>query len=334
MAATATVAFRRRRELCAVIGMLLAWLAGVQVKRSAGRMLVDQKGERRERDQRDVERRPHLHEEGEVVRRAAPPASANRKRPRRESGEVRGSEIMKKAKISSEPLCELMQRDRERIAEPAGARAAAARRGCRGRTAPCRSGATPRAPGWRRSASSAANQIAGAPLARARSRHRSVPSSSTTMAKPAGFQMCLPSMRSTNFDSDGDGAGGGMQPRLVGAQQQAQRQAGDERRAPVDARQAPQPRAQRLRRKRAGDGQRAVKRPGAEIEPGDVDGEQRAERGDLVIARIRRPPFWQQGYAPGAGSGPRPRAKFNRQSGKTAATAGRSRDFCASAPAG
>ena len=71
----------------------------------AGRIWSMQEGERRQRDQRDIERRPHLHEEREVVRRAAPPTAANRKRPSRESGEVRGSEIMKKEKISSEPLC-------------------------------------------------------------------------------------------------------------------------------------------------------------------------------------------------------------------------------------
>jgi hypothetical protein len=78
------------------------------------------------------------------------------------------------------------------------------------------------------------------------------------------------------FRGDGDDARGDMDPRLVGAEQQAQRQSGDQRGAQIEARQMPEPRAQSLRAERAGDGKRARQRLGAEIEVRHVEREQRA----------------------------------------------------------
>ena len=84
-----------------VIEKLLAW--SVTIEPWAGISLSSTR-ERREGDQSHVQSRAHLHEEGEVVR--------NERHAKREgeaaeasSGVVRGSEIMKNAKIRSEPLC-------------------------------------------------------------------------------------------------------------------------------------------------------------------------------------------------------------------------------------
>src|SRR2546421_636884 len=71
-----------------------------------------------------------------------------------------------------------------------------------------------------------------------------------------------------------------------GAQQQAEGKAGDQRRAQVDRRQAPDARAQRLHGERSQDGERAVERPRAEIEKHDIEAEQGRERGDLEVARV------------------------------------------------
>jgi hypothetical protein len=68
-----------------------------------GKDAVNEKNERRERYQRDVQRRSHLHGKREIVAEQRT-ATANMKRPSRESGVVRGSEIMKKEKINSDPL--------------------------------------------------------------------------------------------------------------------------------------------------------------------------------------------------------------------------------------
>ena len=72
------------------------------------------------------------------------------------------------------------------------------------------------------------------------------------------------------FRADGDDGGNCMQPRLVGAQQQAQREPGDQRRARIELRQREQPRAERLRCQRPADGERAVERLRAEIEPAEI----------------------------------------------------------------
>ena len=85
---------------------------------------------------------------------------------------------------------------------------------------------------------------------------------------------------------DGDHARHHVQPRLVGPQKQAQRQSGDERRAQIVLRQGEEARAQSLRRQRAADRQHAVERPGAEIEPPEIENEQSRERRHLIVARI------------------------------------------------
>jgi hypothetical protein len=91
------------------------------------------------------------------------------------------------------------------------------------------------------------------------------------------------------FGSDRNDAGNSREPRLIGPQQQTQRQPGDQWRPQVDLRQAKPAGADDLRRKRAQDCQRAVKRPGAEIDPDEVDKQQGCERHDLKVASIGPP---------------------------------------------
>src|SRR5262249_52227632 len=77
-------------------------------------------------------------------------------------------------------------------------------------------------------------------------------------------------------------------------QQQAQGKPGDERRAQVDLRQAEGARGESLCGKRATDRERAVERLGAEIEPSDVENEQRRERGNLIMTRVGKEPTRQR----------------------------------------
>ena len=206
------------------------------------------------------------------------------KRPSRESGEVRGSEIMKNVKISSEPLCSwwigmasgspshqaranssAAWLPRKKIAM-SERRAACSTRMAKKPTSAANHTVEPQAPG----------EIHTPPDA----------NSSTTMAKPAGFQMCLPSMRKTNFEPIAITPASACSQGFVGAQQQAERQAGDQRRARIECRQLEPPGAERLGGERAADRERAVERPRAEVEPADVVDQQGRERGDLVVARI------------------------------------------------
>ena len=88
---------------------------------------------------------------------------------------------------------------------------------------------------------------------------------------------------------DGDHSSDGRNPRLIGPQQQAQRQSGNQRRAQIDMRQAKPAGATDLRCKGAQDRQRAIKWLRAEIDKNEIDQQQRYERHDLKVACIRPP---------------------------------------------
>ena len=125
------------------------------------------------------------------------------------------------------------------------------------------------------------------PMRRAKSTRRPSANSSTTMAKPAGFQMCLPSTRSTNFEpiamtpasacSHGSSARSSRlsdSPVISGERRSKTRQ--------------PEPaRAQRLRDQRGADSERAVERLRTEIDPAEIEDKQSSERRDLIVAGIR-----------------------------------------------
>ena len=128
---------------------------------------------------------------------------------------------------------------------------------------------------------------AGAPLA-GRYPHAVCVNSRTTMAKPAGFQMCLPSMRNTNLDAMA------MTPASAGSHAASARSSrlkdnpviSGERRSILASR----PDASRqLASPARTDRQRAVERLRAEIDPGKIDQQQRRERHDLKVARIGPP---------------------------------------------
>ncbi len=89
--------------------------------------------------------------------------------------------------------------------------------------------------------------------------------------------------------SDRHDAGNRRQPRRVSSQQQAQRQAGDQRRAQIDPRQSKQARTDHLGRECARNRERAIKRLGAEIDPDKIDGKQGRQRHDLEVAGIEPP---------------------------------------------
>jgi hypothetical protein len=92
------------------------------------------------------------------------------------------------------------------------------------------------------------------------------------------------------FRADRNDSGNCVKPRLLGAQQQAQREAGDQGRAGIELRQREQIRAERLRCQRPANGQQTVEGLCTEINPEDVINEQSGQRGDLIMSRIG-PPF-------------------------------------------
>ena len=69
-----------------------------------GNKPVEQQRDGRERDQRHVQSRPHLHEKRQII---GEQRHGQRKDQAAQAriGVVRGSEIIKKAKISNDPLC-------------------------------------------------------------------------------------------------------------------------------------------------------------------------------------------------------------------------------------
>src|SRR5262249_23321526 len=93
------------------------------------------------------------------------------------------------------------------------------------------------------------------------------------------------------FRADGDHPGERKEPCRVRAQQEAEREPGDQRRAQVKPRQAEPARTRGLGRKRARNSQRAVERLGAEIDPDKVDDQQAGEGCDLVVACVG--PEWR-----------------------------------------
>ncbi len=120
------------------------------------------------------------------------------KRPSRESGDVRGSEIMKNVKISSEPLCNWWigmasgSPSHKARANKSAAWLARKKIAMSERRAACNTRIA-------KKPTSAANQTVE-PQEPGEIHTPFEANSSTTMAKPAGFQMCLPSMRKTNFE--------------------------------------------------------------------------------------------------------------------------------------
>ena len=78
-----------------------------------------------------------------------------------------------------------------------------------------------------------------------------------------------------------------MEPGLVCAQQKAQRESRDQRRARIKTRQLEPARAERLREQRGADGKGTVERLRPEIEPAETVDEQARERRDLIMPRVR-----------------------------------------------
>jgi hypothetical protein len=248
---------------------------------------IDEKNERRERDERDVQRRSHLHGKREIVteqrygdgeHEAAQPRIRRRARIRdHEEGEDQ-----------QRPALELMQRDRERVAEPNGPHQ---QEGCMRdqkedgdveavRRAQHEDGekAQKRGEPYRRS-----------PLSR-RNPHAVRSQKQNHDREACGIPDVLAVHPKDEFRADRNDSGNYVQPRLLSAQQQAQREAGDQGRAGIELRQREQIRAERLRCQRPANGQQAVEGLCTEINPEDVINEQSGQRGDLIMSRIG-PPF-------------------------------------------
>jgi len=180
----------QRAAILRVIGQLLGGAGAVHAKRSAGRS-VEQKRSGDSASSATYERHGRLPEEGEPVREQRH-RTPNMSRPSRESGVVRGSEIMKNAKIQERAALELMQRNggdrparrRERAAGWRGAarnhRAMSARRAALSTTKA-------------RPATSAANHTL-APHWPRRDPHMAGDTEQQRHDRQsAGFQICLPS---------------------------------------------------------------------------------------------------------------------------------------------
>ena len=69
-----------------------------------GKKPIDEQRYGRQGDKGKIQRRAHLHEKRHVMREQRD-GEGEQEAPEPESGVVRGSEIMKKVKIRSEPLC-------------------------------------------------------------------------------------------------------------------------------------------------------------------------------------------------------------------------------------
>jgi hypothetical protein len=88
------------------------------------------------------------------------------------------------------------------------------------------------------------------------------------------------------FRGNGDDAGNRMQPWLLGAQQQAERQSGDERRAQIK-RNLRKARTDELGEEACCESGCACRRAGAKVDDGEIDREKGGERDDLKVTRIR-----------------------------------------------
>jgi len=88
------------------------------------------------------------------------------------------------------------------------------------------------------------------------------------------------------FGGDRDHACGGVEPERVGAQQEGEREAGDQGRTQVERRDC-EPHADDLREQRSADGDQARQRPRAKIDQEEIEQEQYGKRADLQIARVR-----------------------------------------------
>ena len=207
------------------------------------------------------------------------------KRPSRESGDGARVGDHEEREDQERAALHLVNRDGERIAQPPGARRTAAPRECRERRSRCRTRRAACSTRIAKKARSAANHTVE-PHAPGEIQHAARGEQQHDDGEARRIPDVLAVDAEDEFRADGDHAGQRMQPGIVRPQQQAQRQSGDQRRARVECRQLEPPRADGLRCERADDGERAVERARAEIEPAEIVDQQGCERGDLVMARI------------------------------------------------
>jgi len=167
---------------------------------------------------------------------------------------------------------QLVQRDRERIAEPKGAREQ--ERGVAGEEEDRDVGA---ARGVQHQDGAKGDERcepdAGAPLA-GRDPHVIGEHEQRHDGEAGRVEHVLAVAPDHEFGENRDDAGDGGERRLVGAQEQAERQPGDEGRAQVELLEPEPPGAGRLRRERRRERERARQRLGAEIDVEEIDGEE------------------------------------------------------------
>ena len=109
-----------------------------------------------------------------------------------------------------------------------------------------------------------------------------------TTPKFVGLKRCLPRMRSRNLLAIVTTDANNREPRIVGAQQQAEREAGNQGAPWIEGGQLPDPRAGGLRQERDTEQQRGPARRYVEVEPDHAVAQQRTEHGDLVVPRVSK----------------------------------------------